>query len=262
MAITIRRLSFKSKNTNSFKNVFDQSEIFSDTKIRFMKMKHRCFSGNNIRPQPEILINENLQIFAIATPWGPQNETKKILDFIVQNYENFCEDAEKTNVYKKLMSLSEEENLLRALFLSCNEWIYNEQNAGKEYNFGYELVCGNVKNGKLIFIQAGQPFIYLDRPDTPLQALGHILDFSALFFKGGKRLPPLPSTLVGLHPDNHFSVFSFPVMPGDRLIFISRDFVANSVLDIPREDRNIDHLLSVLMEENENTPLWLGLLSF
>ena len=227
-----------------------------------MELKHRCFSGKTFRPKPEILINEDLQMFAVITPWGPAFQTKKVLEFLVQNYENFSIDEEKTNIYSKLQSLSPEENVLRSLLLACNEWIFNEQNKGKEYNFGYELVCGNLKNGKLIFLQAGQPFIYLDRPEIPLQSLGHVLDFSGLFSKNGKRLPPLPSTLMGIHPDTNFSVFSFPVDQTDRLIFISRDFVPGSILETPRKDRNIDHFLSVLTDENEESPLWLGILSF
>ena len=227
-----------------------------------MKLEHRCFSGKNFRPKPEILINEDLQIFAIVTPWGPAFQTKKVLEFLVQNYESFCVDEEKTNIYSNLHSLSDEENALRSLFLACNEWIFNEQNRSKEYNFGYEIVCGNFKNGKLIFIQAGHPFIYLDRPEIPLQSLGHVLDFSGLFSVKNKRLPPLPSILVGIHPDTHFSVFSFPVTKGDRLIFISRDFVPGSILETPRENRKVNSLLSVLTEENDESPLWLGILSF
>lgn len=227
-----------------------------------MKLEHRSFSGKNFRPQPEILLNRDLNMFAIVTPWGPRSQTKKILDFLVQNYESFCADTEKTIYYKKLSSLSEEENVLRALLLSCNEWVFNEQNEGMSCQFGYELVCGHFKNGKLIFIQVGQPFIYLDRPDIPMQSLGHVLDFSGLFSEANKRLPPLPSRLLGLHPDNHFSVFSFPILPEDRLLFISRDFVPGSISEIPRENRNINHFLSVLTDENEKIPCWLGMLSF
>ena len=227
-----------------------------------MKMQHRCFVGKGFRPLPEILINEDLQIFAVATPWGPAFQTKKTLEFLAQNYESLSSDEEKTSVYSKLESLSEEENTLRSLILSCNEWIFNEQNKGEEYKFAYELICGHFTTGKLIFAQVGHPFIYLDRPDLPLQSLGHVLDFSALFAKEGKRLAPLPSALIGIHPDTHFPVFSFPLMPEDRLIFISRDFAPGSVLDVPRSKRQLDHLLSLLVKENEESPVWLGILSF
>lgn len=227
-----------------------------------MKLEHRCFSGKNFRPEPEVLVNEELQMFAIVTPWGPTFQTKQVLEFLVQNYEKFSADKEKTSIYSKLQSLSEEENVLRSLLLSCNEWIFNEQNRGKEYSFGYELVCGNFKNGKLIFLQAGHPFIYLDRPEISLQSLGHVLDFSGLFSVEGRRLPPLPSTLMGVHPDTHFSVFSFPVAQEDRLIFVSRDFVPGSILETPRQNRTLDHFSSVLTEENEESPFWLGILSF
>lgn len=227
-----------------------------------MKLEQRSFPGKSFRPQPEVLINEDLQMFALVTPWGERLQTKKVLEFLVQNYESFYADEERTNIYPSLASLSEEENTLRALLLSCNKWVFEEQNKSKEYDCAYEVVCGNFINGKLIFVQAGYPLIYLDRPEIPLQSLGHTLDFSALFSKGGKRLPPLPSTLMGLYPDSHFSVFSFPVIPEDRFLFISRDFVPGSILGFSRKDRSIDNILSVLIDENEESPLWLGLLSF
>ena len=227
-----------------------------------MKLEQRCFNGKSFRPTPEVLINQDLQLFAIVTPWGPAFQTKKLLDFLVQNYESFCSDEEKTNVYTRLQSLSEEENVLRSLVLSCNEWVFNEQNESKEYSFGYELVCGNFKEGKVIFLQIGQPFIYLDRPGISLQSLGHVLDFSGIFSRGEKRLPPLPSNLLGIYPDTHFSVFSLPVTKEDRLLFISRDFVPGSLLETARENRNLNDLVSLLSEENEESPLWLGLLSF
>lgn len=226
-----------------------------------MKLEHRFFSGKSFRPNPSFLLDEGLNIFSVATPWGPAFQTKKTLEFLVQNYENLSADEEKTNLYSPLKSLSPEENLLRSLVLSCNEWIFEEQNQKKEYVFGYELFCGNFKNGKMTFVQIGQPFVYLDRPKLPLQYLGSVLDFSASFSKG-ERLAPLPSQIIGIHPDSHFPVLSFPVAPEDRLLFISRDFVSGSVLDIPREERNLDHILSVLTEENENSPCWIGLLSF
>ena len=227
-----------------------------------MKLDQRSFVGKSFRPQPEVLISESLQMFAMVTPWGPREQSQKVLEFLSQNYESFCSDEEKTSIYSHLESLSEEENILRSLVLACNDWIFNEQNKGKEYNFGYELVCGNFKNGKLVFLQAGHPCVYLDRPEIPLQSLGPVLDFSALFAHNGQRLPPLPSVLVGLYPDTHFSVFSFPVLPEDRLIFISRDVASGSILDLGRDHRGLDQLLSALVKENEQSPLWLGRLSF
>lgn len=226
-----------------------------------MKLEHRFFSGKNFRPSPSFLLDEGLNLFAIATPWGPAFQTKKTLNFLVQNYENLTSDEEKTNIYSPLQSLSPDENLLRSLILSCNEWIFKEQNHEKEYIFGYELFCGNFKSGKMIFSQIGQPFVYLDRPDLPLQSLGSVLDFSASFSKG-ERLAPLPSHLMGIYPDSHFPILSFPIAKGDRLLFISRDFAPASILDIPHPDRNLDHILSLLTKEDAKSPCWIGHLSF
>ena len=225
-----------------------------------MKLEHRCFKGESFRPTPEVLVNEELQFFAILTPWGPSSQAKKLLDFLVQNHESFKSDEEKTSAYPLLQSLSKEENVLRALVLSCNEWVYKNQNEGKEYNFGYELVCGNFINGKVVFLQIGQPYICLDRPEIPLQPLGHILDLSGAFSRKGNRLPPLPSSLLGIHSDTHFSVHSLPVDKEDRLLFICRDFAP--ALKKGKDKQSLDDFMSLLTEENADSPLWIGLLSF
>lgn len=227
-----------------------------------MNLERRCFKGQNFRPTPEILISKELQFFAVLTPWGPSSHTREVLDFLVQNHESFKSDEEKTSAYPQLQSLSKEENVLRTLILSCNEWVFKNQNEGKEYNFGYELVCGNFINGKVVFLQIGQPFIYLDRPEVPLQPLGHILDFSGAFSKKGKRLPPLPSSLLGIHPDTHFSVFSLPVDKEDRLLFISRDFTPALNTEKKTDKQSLNDFMSLLTQENADSPLWIGLLSF
>ena len=226
-----------------------------------MKLEQRSFSGKIFRPHPEVLLNEDAKMFALLTPWGEAGESKKTLQFLFDSHHGSFSDEEKTINYPYIQSLSQEENALRALVLSCNEWIYKEQNGNLKKKAGYELVCGYLKDGKLIFTQIGQPFIYLDRDKLPLQAIGQNLDFSALF-ASEKRLPPLPSELIGLFPDAHFSVFSYPVLKGDRLIFISRDFVKNSLLDLPKDKRDLETFSEALTSENEEVPFWLGILSF
>ena len=227
-----------------------------------MKLEHRAFSGNAFQPLPEVLLNEDLKMFAFVTPWGADEDRgQKILDFLVQNRESFLEDSEKTGLFPSLSDLSEEENSLRSLVLACNHWIFTQWNKG-EYRFGCECVCGSLSGKKLVFIQAGRPFIFLARPRLPLQPLGCALDLSGLMAAKGKRLPPLPSHLLGLFPDAHFSIFSLPVAPGDRLFFVSRDFMPANALSLPEKSRTIEGFLQALTSENKQSPFWLGLLSF
>lgn len=228
-----------------------------------MNLKYRAFGGHEaFRPQPEILIDKALQIFAIITPWGPRHQTKAVLDFLVQNYENFQSDEEITSAFPKLTSLSQEENTLRSLVLSCNQWIFKEQNKGEEYDFAYEIVCGACLNNQVLFVQVGHPFIYLDREDIPLQPLGHALDLSGGFSLMDERPPPLPSQLIGLHPDTHFSIFKVPTNKNDRLLFISRSLVPTNILETTRKNRTLDHISLQLSKDNKDVPFWLGLLDF
>ena len=227
-----------------------------------MKFSQKSFAGNSFRPLPEAYINEELNILCLLTAWGPSNQNSKVLDFLVQSYESFFSDQEKTRAYDKMQSLSEEENTVRNLLLACNNWIFKELNEEKKGVFAYELFFASFNSGKLTFAQIGQPFFYLDRGDLSLQSLSSILDFSALFAKKGKRMPPLPSSLLGLYPDSHFPVFSLPVQEEDRFLFISRDFIPASLLQSAKEHRNIERVLAFLTSENASSPCWLGELAF
>ena len=226
-----------------------------------MNLKYQAFGGNtNFRPQPEILIDKELQMFAIITPWGPRSQVKNLMDYIVQNYTSLQSDTEITAIFPKLASMSKEENQLRSLILSCNQWIYEEQNKEEDYNFAYEMVCGTYSNNQILFAQIGHPFIYLDKKQIPLQALGHVLDLAGGFSRIDKRLPPLPSQLIGLYPDTHFSIFKVPVSETDRLLFISRSFVPATILELPKKERTLENISMNLSKDNKDMPFWLGIL--
>ena len=227
-----------------------------------MKLNFQCFSGKTFRPQPEIRLNKELGFFAIVTPWGPQFQTKQVAEFVMQSYANFSADKEVTSVHKNLASLSHEENVLRRSVLAGNEHIHQSQNRGKDYSVGYELVCGIQDKNQVLFIQIGHPAIYLDREGGSLQPMGHVLDLSGGHSRLSKRLPPLPSQLFGIYPDIHCSVFRFPLLSGDRLIFISRAFVPGGMLDVKRGNRNLNHLALFLSQDDSAMPFWLGFLDF
>lgn len=228
-----------------------------------MNLKYQSFGGSNhFRPQPEILINKNLKIFAVITPWGSRHKTKELADFLVQNYENYKSQEDITSFFPKLLSLTQEENNLRNLVLSCNQWIFKEQNKSQKYNFGYEMVIGSVIDNQILLVQIGHPFIYLDKQNLSLQALGHVLDLSGGFSHLENKLPPLPSQLMGLYPDTHFSVFNIPIQKKDRLILMSRTFVPAHILDIKTEDRTLDYFSMELSKDDKDMPFWIGILDF
>ncbi|MCY4513299.1 MAG: hypothetical protein OXB86_06390 [Bdellovibrionales bacterium] len=225
-----------------------------------MELKFQSFGGKIFRPQPEVLVHKELGLFAVVTPWGPQFQTKEVLSSLIQNYETYSSDEEVTAVYSPLNSLSPEENVFRQAVLSCNEQVFKEQNKESEYTFGYEMVCGVVRQQQILFIQVGHPYIYLDRSDIPLQPMGHVLDLASGFSRLPQNPPPLPSQLLGLYSDMHFSVFRLPVEKTDRLLFISRSFIPVSVITAPRKERTLNRIARCLAEDNQNIPFWIGLL--
>ena len=226
-----------------------------------MDLKFQAFGGKTFRPQPEILLNRELNLFAVVTPWGPRFQTKEVLESLVQNYELYSSDREVTSVYSTLRSLSDGENILRTTILACNDHIFKGQNKESEYTFGYELVCGVLRENQILFVQVGHPYIYLDRPEISLQPLGHVLDLSGGYSRLPKNPPPLPSRLAGLYSDTHFSVFTVPVRPEDRLLFISRAIVPAKLLSVQRESRTLNFMARQLAKDNQDMPFWLGILN-
>jgi len=224
--------------------------------------QQRSFKGKSFRPFPEVLIDDKLNFFAVVTSWGPSTEIQKVLDFLQQNYQSLCFDEEQTSLYPPIESFSKQENILRTLMLSCNDWIFQKQNFGSSFKFAYEMFVAVLHDSILSFFQIGQPFVYLDREELDLQCLGSTLDFSALYAIKGKRLPPLPSHLIGLKSDISASVFSIPVQEKDRLIFLCRDFIPASFLQIKRLDRNIKTMTIFLNSYDKKIPFWLGQLIF
>lgn len=128
-----------------------------------MQLDFRSFVGTTFRPQSEALINEELGLFSIITPWGPQFQVKQVSETLTQNYETLSSDQEITSIYKNLSSLSHGENILRRSVLLSNEQIHKSQNRGKDYSIGYELICGAQEGNHVFFVQVGHPAIYLDR---------------------------------------------------------------------------------------------------
>lgn len=227
-----------------------------------IQFQQRSFKGENFRPLPDILNHEKLNLFCALTSWGPSDENQKFLDFMLETYELLSSDSEKTNPYQALSSLSLEENTLRSLLFSCNDWIFKNQNQEKDYVFGYEIFVAVLKEGLLTFCQVGQPFVYLDRKGLELQSLGAVLDFSALFAEESKRLDPLPSRLIGLKPDIFLPVFSLPIQEEDRLILLCKDLIPPSFLQSPSKKRGLKNLSELLSMDETQTAFWLGQLSF
>ena len=221
-------------------------------------IQHRSFKGASFRPLPTVLLDKNLKLLCVLSSWGPAQESEAVLDFLKQNYQSLISDEEKTNLYPRIESLSEQENHLRSLVLSCNDWIFKKQNQGSLMQFAYEMFVAVFQEERISFSQIGQPFLYLDREGFDFQLLGSQLDFSALFAREKKRLPPLPSQLIGLKSDILCPVFSFPFLKKDRLLLLCRDFTPADFLKTPYNKRNLEDMTRLLNSYNKDTAFWLG----
>ena len=225
-----------------------------------MKFQQRSFTGDSRRPLPELFVEEDF--FCVLSSWGPSHQTQPLFEFLKESYQKIFSDGEQTQLYPPIESLSPKENQLRSLLLSCNDWVFKEQNLSKDYRFAYEIFLANYQEKLLSFCQVGQAFVYLDREGWNLQSLFSVLDFSSVFASSGQRLAPLPSQLMGLKPGSSCSVLSLPLKPKDRLLFLCRDYVPVNFLEIPRENRKLDYLSQFLSSKEEKSPFWLAQLEF
>jgi len=227
------------------------------------EIQQRSFKGIYFRPLPKVLFDKKLQLFCVLSSWGVPEEADSVLTFLSENYQSLNFDDQKTNLYAPIESLSRTENILRALVLSCNDWIFKKQNQSSSLKFAYEIFIAVFQDQVMSFSQIGQPFVYLDRKGFDLQLLSSQLDFSALFSRSSKKpLPPLPSQLIGLKPDILSPILSLPLQKQDRLILLCRDLAPASFLKIDSSQRNLEDMASFLNSYNKKTAFWLGHLFF
>ena len=222
------------------------------------EIQQRSFKGRSFRPLPSLLFDKKLQLFCVLSPWGVSHETSEVLEFLSQNYQTLSSDEEKTNLYTPIESLSRSENILRALVLSCNDWIFKKQNQSSSLKFAYEMFIASFQDRVMSFSQIGQPFLYLDREGFDLQMLGSHLDFSGLFTQKKKALPPLPFQLIGLKSDILAPIYSLPLQKKDRLILLCRDLAPADFQKIDRSQRNLKDMTTLLNSYNKETAFWLG----
>ncbi|OFZ10855.1 MAG: hypothetical protein A2Z20_03865 [Bdellovibrionales bacterium RBG_16_40_8] len=225
-----------------------------------MSFIEKSYSGKVFRPRPEILIENNLDLVIIATPWGPRSSAKKAIQVIRDYFLSSQQDEEATSPFSRLTCLSPLANDLRIAVKLANDTLYNEDNKN-EYISGVELFVTARRLQEVAWIQIGYPFVLLNRPQRPLTPFGSQLDMSIEFSLSAKTLSPLPCKMLGLENNSDFSIESFRPNLNDQFVLVSRSGVPSEIFGLPAAERNLDKISHLLSKNDPSLPFWLGILN-
>jgi len=224
-----------------------------------LAFNERPFSGTTYRPRPEIYLDQEGKTLIVATPWGPREAARKVIDRMNDYLALAREDIEATSPFEKVSCLSTHANRLRIATLLANEMLYREENKS-EYRSGVELFAGILEEDEFVWLQLGNPQILLSRQDKKLLPLGSQIDLSFDFSEGGDLLPGLPSQMLGLDSSINLNLNSFRARPGDRVALVSHSHLPESVFSLPGSDLNVDALAKMIATSSPNHAFWVGVL--
>lgn len=224
-----------------------------------LAFNERPFSGTTYRPRPEIYLDGDGKTLIVATPWGPREAARKVIDRMNDYLSLAKEDIEATSPFARASYLSAHANRLRMATLLANESLYREENR-TEYRSGVELFAGLLEDDEFVFIQSGNPQILLSRAGKKPLPLGSQIDLSFDFSEGAELLPGLPSQMLGLDATLNLSLNSFRARPGDRLALISHSHLPESIFGLDGADVTVDTLSRLMANAAPNHAFWVGVL--
>lgn len=224
-----------------------------------LKLTERPYSGTTFRPRPEIYVDVASGTFIVATPWGPRDAARKVIDRMNDYLALAREDAEATSPFQKLSCLSDQANALRIATLLANEALYREENRN-EYRAGVELFAGLIEDDEFVWVQSGNPHILLARPGRTLVPLGSQVDLSYDMSEGNELLPALPSQMVGLDSSINLNINSFRARSGDKIVLVSHSHLPTSLFALKGTDVSVEHLSRHLSQTHPDHAFWLGVL--
>jgi len=224
-----------------------------------MRFEHRSYSGNLVRPTPEIYLDDDATFGAIVTPWGPRQSAKKVMDTVRDFVMSARQDGEVTSPFQHLSCLSGMANTLRAAVMLANDLVYREENKS-EHISGVELLVFSRIEKELSFAHVGQPNLYLARPQRPWVTVSSQLDLPGEFSQQATTLSPLPHNLIGLHSTTNMNVASIQLQPSDRLVLLSRSVGPEFLLNVSFEQSDVAKISQHLSVHEPNLPFWVGVL--
>ncbi len=228
----------------------------SEKKLSFIE---RPYSGNNPRPRPEFHLDSESKLLVVVTPWGPRNIARKTIELITDYYTMAKADKEATSPFPRLSCLSYEANHLRTAVMLANDALYRDENKD-EFKAGVELFAASFNEHELLWVQVGQPHLFLSRGNGVMIPLGSSVDLAADLSGPGEMLPSLPHQLLGIESSLNLSVNNFRAQPGDRLVLLSQSVPPASLYSLNRDQLTVENITRQLSSQNPNGAFWVGVL--
>lgn len=227
-----------------------------------MNINDRSYGGKLFRPTPEIYINEDQNLFVMATPWGATEVAKDFIEILTSQFRTSMEDLDKTMTTNSGAQdfMSFEENRLRMAIIAAHEDILEKYNE-ETISAGVEVLCFFKSEQKVSWFVVGAPFMGLKRDDKFLP-LHHPVDLSFDFSTKEKSLPPLPKNLLGVQSYISLESGSFRSQKDDEMILISRSYIPHEIFNMVNAEMTIENATLAMAKENENQPFWIGSLKF
>lgn len=222
-----------------------------------MQFRERSFGGQQFRPRPEILLDQDGGLLLVTTPWGPRGCAEKVNGMIRDQFFSARADSEVTSPFDRLTCLTSVANDLRIALRLANDAIYNEDNRN-EYVFGFEIAAISIHKNEVSWAQSGFPGIFLDRPNSCLLPLAGATDLSTELGHPKDLLTPLPAAMLGTEPTSDFTIKTIRPQPNERFVLVSRAFLPQSFFEIPYGSRTLENISQAFAEDNESMPFWVA----
>ena len=218
-----------------------------------MQFNERSFSGQSMRPTP--VVKNSSRTVAVVTPWNAnQKDASNVISAFQESYSYLSVDPERTQPFKKMTSLSDNENSLRAVCMKVNKDIFSKHNQ-KEISMGFEVFFGIQNDAEFIFSQIGHPQVFISKQKGPLQMIGQNqmvdVETSSAY---------LPYNLLGLFEDIPIFIQSIKVQKGDQLILLSGHVASSEFLNFQQD--SINELGKILSQTSDEKSFWLGQIIF
>jgi hypothetical protein len=227
-----------------------------------LHLVERSLSSGVHRPRPEIHRSSNGDLLIVATPWGHRDVAKRAIDRMLEYISLAKADREATAPLPRLTCLTPLANTIRISALLTNEMIFREDNK-ESYRSGVEVVALALDHAEIVWMQVGNPQIFLLRPPNPPVPVAAHLDLSfdiAVRTPGTRQSAPLPNSMLGLDSTVNLGIGSFRCQPHDQLLLISHPNPPLAVLSQFTPEMTLDQLAAKVAGHAgaNGPPFWLG----
>lgn len=217
-----------------------------------MDLAQRSYSGHSFRPRPVIEELRAQQTLIVATSWGEPEHARQVVE-IIKEQVNAASNPEATRIGQFIPELTESGNNLRTAALLANEQLYLRENS-KEYSAAVEVALITVQKQVLSWVQIGTPHLIL-KNESGMQPLVTQPDWAWQL----QQDTPLVCKALGLERHCYPHCGSFRLRGREKLVLLSRSAVPSKMYLLP--DADLQTCSTVLVEDHEKVPFWLGVLS-